>query len=144
MEESRQYNIRLSDVIYKRLLLIPKGQRSKFIVDALESGLSYQDQSVARLQREIEDGEKEVQIKRELLAKKIDTLNKQERTEKDIRARYEEFVGYLDNPDDNYNTKRTNQKYGTNLRNFKQFQQLQKNHKGGKFSIEDFKELTGD
>ncbi len=139
------YSFRMPPEMYKRLSLIPKGQRTRFLIDSLEAGLSYQDQSIARMQREISDAEKELETKKDLLAKKIRNISKKNKQEDILKERYTEFCGYLEKHDgDIYNTKRVNSKFGINLQGHKHFQKIEEQHREDKFTLEDFRELGDD
>lgn len=82
MDNETQFNIRLPSGLLDRLQLIPVGRRSQFIREAIETALNYSDQSVARLVREIDDMEKQLNVKKGLLKKQQVSLAEKEETEK--------------------------------------------------------------
>lgn len=78
----KNYSIRLPSHLFDRIHLIPDGRRSQFIREALETALNYSDQSVARLVREIDDLERQLNVKKGLLKKQQISLAEKEETEK--------------------------------------------------------------
>ena len=91
MDNDKNYTVRLPSHLLDRIQLIPEGRRSQFIRESLETALNYSDQSAARLVREIEDLERQINVKKGLLkkqqvslAEKEVTEQKQEKSRKDV------------------------------------------------------------
>jgi len=141
MSESRQFNFRLPSVVYDRLQLIPNGRRSQFIVDAIESALNFQDQTVARLTREIEEEEKKLNIKKGLLNKLQISQEKKELQENEDKRQYEWLCDYLKSYTHGYNTDRFNKKFNLNISGFPEFEKLQEDCLKGDFTFEQYKAL---
>lgn len=143
MHNEIPYTIRIPEILFNRIKLIPHGRRSEFIRDAIEIALSYEDQSIARLQREIQESEKQIEVKKSLLNEKIKKENDKQEKDKKLKISFDNFTNYAANYTEGmgYKTKDVNEKFGVNLRDYKNFQEIQQRVKNNNFSIEDFKSI---
>ena len=141
MGNDKEYTIRLPSVLLDRIKLIPVGRRSSFIRESLETALNFQDQTVARLTREIEEEEKKLNIKKGLLNKLQISQEKKELQENEDKRQYEWLCDYLKSYTHGYNTDRFNKKFNLNISGFPEFEKLQEDCLKGDFTFEQYKAL---
>jgi len=91
--------------------------------------------------KEIQKKQSEIDALKTLL--KENEEKRKQRFLKDTKTEveYNEFCEYLTEQDERYNTKRVNERFGVNLKDYGHFCNLQERYKDKKFCIEDFKEL---
>ena len=94
MDNDKNYTVRLPSHLLDRIQLIPEGRRSQFIRESLETALNYSDQSIARLVREIEDIERQLNVKKGLLKKQqVSLVEKEEKEQKQEEAKENVIIG---------------------------------------------------
>ena len=91
-EGTVQYNVRFPKHVRDRIELIPKGRRAKFIIEAVESSLNFQDQSIERLHREGEELKQKLKINESLIKQKTREIKKQDERENIIEKKNLESV----------------------------------------------------
>ena len=135
-EKTELKGFRLPEYICRKLETYPN--QTSIVTEALERYFDIDGRA-----------EKWLYEERDKMQMLLNSLNSQiEKTEKEeiesekrkleVEEKFKDFIEYLKNPPGPYNTKRTNEKFGTIIKNYEHFEEIQNNYDNGSFSIEDF------